>query len=116
VTGAHVPTRDPHALAARVRQLLIDQELRRRMGAEGSRRVARRYTWQQVAAETETVYERLLGGTAGADDEAPDVIDLREPVAAPMPEVSPQPLQRNAFWDGVHEDPWASEDTGRKDI
>jgi D-inositol-3-phosphate glycosyltransferase len=86
VTGAHVPPRDPQALAARVRQLLVDGQLRRRMGAEGSRRAGRRYTWQQVAAETETVYERLQRGRLRDDDDAPDVIDLRERVAAPTTE------------------------------
>jgi glycosyltransferase involved in cell wall biosynthesis len=117
VTGAHVPTRDPHALAARVRQLLINTELRRRMGTEGPRRVARRYTWQQIAAETETVYDRLLRGISTVDDETPDIIDLREPVAAPMPEGSAQPLRRNVSREDAHEDPWAGEDTGgRKDI
>ena len=92
MTGAHVPPKDPHALAARVRQLLIDPELRRRMGAEGSRR-AHRYTWEQVAAEAETVYERLLHGQP-SDDEGPDVIDLREPVAAPANESAQQPFHQ----------------------
>jgi glycosyltransferase involved in cell wall biosynthesis len=115
VTGAHVPARDPRALAARVRQLLTDAGLRRRMGAEASRRVPRRYTWQQVAAETETVYHRLLRGTPGADDETPDAIDLRDPVAAPIPEGASQPLWRNAIREGSHEDAWAGDDTGRKD-
>jgi type III pantothenate kinase len=92
VTGAHVPPKDPHALAARLRQLLGDAGLRGRMGVEGARRAALRYTWEQVAAETETVYERLLRGTPSGEEEAPDVIDLREPVAAPMPEGTPQPL------------------------
>jgi glycosyltransferase involved in cell wall biosynthesis len=92
VTGAHVPPRDPHALATRIRQLLIDPQQRRRMGAEGSRRAAR-YTWQRVAAETETVYERLLRGMP-SDDEGPDVIDLREPVAAPAKESAPQPFRQ----------------------
>jgi hypothetical protein len=78
-----VPPRDPRALAAGVRSLLLHPERRRRMGAEGARRVARRYTWQQVAAETETVYGRLLRGTP-SEEGAPDVIDLREPVAAPL--------------------------------
>jgi glycosyltransferase involved in cell wall biosynthesis len=82
-TGAHVPARDPHALAACVRSLLLHPEHRRRMGTEGARRVARRYTWQQVAAETETVYGRLLRGTP-SEESAPEVIDLRQPVAAPV--------------------------------
>jgi len=79
-TGAHVPARDPLALAAQVGALLRRPDLRRRMGAEGARRVSDRYTWQRVAAETETVYGRLLA-TAG-DDADPDVIDLREPVTS----------------------------------
>jgi type III pantothenate kinase len=79
-TGAHVPARDPLALAAQVGALLRRPDLRRRMGAEGARRVADRYTWQRVAAETETVYGRLLA-TPG-DDGDPDVIDLREPATS----------------------------------
>jgi len=82
-TGRHVPPRDPQALASGVRDLMLHAQRRRRMGDEGARRVARRYTWQRVAAETEAVYEHVLRG--GPDrDGAPDVIDLREPVAAPV--------------------------------
>jgi glycosyltransferase involved in cell wall biosynthesis len=95
VTGAHVPPKDPQALAARLRQLLIDEGQRRRMGAEGSRRTALRYTWQQVAAETETVYGRILRGTRSGEEETADVIDLREPVSAPVPEGTSQPLRDN---------------------
>jgi glycosyltransferase involved in cell wall biosynthesis len=95
VTGAHVPARDPRALAERVRGLLAHREGLRRMGAEGARRVADRYTWQQVACETETVYRRLLGGTSSG----PDVVDLREPVAAPVREGRPYPLRGG--WDPV---------------
>jgi glycogen synthase len=95
VTGAHVPARDPRALAERVRGLLAHREGLRRMGAEGARRVADRYTWQQVACETETVYRRLLGGTSSG----PDVVDLREPVAAPVREGRPYPLR--GAWDPV---------------
>jgi type III pantothenate kinase len=82
-TGAHVPARDPHALATCVRSLLLRPEVRRRMGVAGAQRVGRRYTWQQVAAETETVYGRLLSD-APSDESAPEVIDLREPVTAPV--------------------------------
>jgi hypothetical protein len=66
-----------------VRSLLLRPEVRRRMGVAGAQRVGRRYTWQQVAAETETVYGRLLSD-APSDESAPEVIDLREPVTAPV--------------------------------
>jgi glycosyltransferase involved in cell wall biosynthesis len=82
-TGAHVPAHDPRQLADRVRDLMLDPQRRRQMGADGARRVARRYTWQRIAAETEAVYGQLLRGSSDGDD-TPDVIDLREPVTAPV--------------------------------
>jgi D-inositol-3-phosphate glycosyltransferase len=59
VTGLHVPPGDPAALAAAARRLLADDRLRAAMGRAGVRRVARDYTWERVAAETDAVYERL---------------------------------------------------------
>jgi type III pantothenate kinase len=82
-TGVHVPAHDPRLLADRIRDLMHQPQQRRQMGVEGARRVARRYAWQRVAAETEAVYEHLLRGTSDGDG-APDVIDLREPVTAPV--------------------------------
>jgi hypothetical protein len=95
VTGAHVRPREPHALAVAVQSLLARPERLRRMGAEGARRVVDRYTWDQVADETQTVYERLLG--AVPRHEPPDVVDLREPVAAPVHDGAPHPLRGS--WD-----------------
>jgi D-inositol-3-phosphate glycosyltransferase len=60
VTGLHVPPRRPDALAATLRRLLADPELRRSLGAAAAGRVRDRYTWARVAAETEAVYERLV--------------------------------------------------------
>jgi glycosyltransferase involved in cell wall biosynthesis len=118
VTGAHVPPRDPAALARSVRVLLAHPQRLRQMGTEGARRVAARYTWQQVAAETETVYDRLLRGGHERDDETPDVIDLREPVALlerqhPQPARDPWPAHGEP--DGA---PASSLDdtSGRKDL
>jgi type III pantothenate kinase len=96
VTGAHVRARDPHGLAQTLRWLLAHPEHLRRMGSEGARRVADHYTWDQVATETQTVYQRLLGENPSAT-EASDVIDLREPVAAPVPDGRPYPLR--GAWD-----------------
>jgi D-inositol-3-phosphate glycosyltransferase len=60
VTGAHVPPRDPDRLAAVFAELLADPERRAAMGAAGLQRVTSRYSWRQVAADTEEVYERLV--------------------------------------------------------
>lgn len=59
VTGAHVPPRDPHALAATVRALLADPDVRARMGAEAAR-WAGRYAWSRVARDTLAVYEDMV--------------------------------------------------------
>ena len=59
VTGLHVPPRDPAALAVALRHLLADPDGRAEMGRAGLRRVADRYSWQRVAADTEAVYARL---------------------------------------------------------
>jgi glycosyltransferase involved in cell wall biosynthesis/phosphoheptose isomerase len=58
-SGAHVPPRDPAALAARLDQLLADPATLRRMGEAGVRRARDTYSWDRVAAETEAVYHRL---------------------------------------------------------
>jgi glycosyltransferase involved in cell wall biosynthesis len=64
VTGLHVPPRDPQRLARTLTELLADPARLERLGRNGSRR-ARRYGWDDVAAETETVYRSLIArGTA----------------------------------------------------
>jgi len=55
-TGLHVPPRDPPALAAALRRLLDDADLRRRMGARGRLRATGRYGWDSVAAATVDTY------------------------------------------------------------
>jgi glycosyltransferase involved in cell wall biosynthesis len=65
-TGLHVPPDDPAALAAAARRLLADDRLRASMGRAGERRVLQRYTWDQVAEDTETVYRRLVPAGAAA--------------------------------------------------
>ncbi|HEY3001032.1 MAG TPA: glycosyltransferase [Kribbellaceae bacterium] len=59
VTGVHVPPRDPGTLAGVLGDLLADPARREAMGRAGMARVAERYTWPRVAADTEHVYEQL---------------------------------------------------------
>jgi phosphatidyl-myo-inositol alpha-mannosyltransferase len=60
-TGVTVPPGDEAALTEAVVQLLADEPRRERLG-EGARRVAvERYSWDDVAARLEAVYERVAG-------------------------------------------------------
>ncbi len=56
--GLLVPPRKPRALAAALRRLLDDRELRLRLAEQGLKTV-RRYGWDHVAAEIESVYEEV---------------------------------------------------------
>jgi glycosyltransferase involved in cell wall biosynthesis len=49
----------PEAIAARVLALLDDPAAARRMGAAGRAKVAARYSWPAIAAETERIYGAL---------------------------------------------------------
>jgi glycosyltransferase involved in cell wall biosynthesis len=60
VTGLLVPPRDPDAVAAAVRTLLADTDLRARFGAAASRRAVERYDWSRIAADTEAAYETVI--------------------------------------------------------
>ncbi len=64
VTGVHVPPHDPETLTGALRQLLDDEPLRRRLGAEGVRRVHERYTWRRVADGAVAAYQETIPGTA----------------------------------------------------
>ena len=64
VTGLLVPPRDPSQLADRIRYLLADPARRRVLGAAAAARVRSRYSWAQVAAETEAIYAGLRQGRA----------------------------------------------------
>jgi D-inositol-3-phosphate glycosyltransferase len=73
-TGLLVPARDPAALAAALRQLLMNPERRVEMGRAARRRVEREFTWPVVAHRTEALYRELLAATA----------DRRLPTAEPI--------------------------------
>lgn len=59
-TGFLVPPRDPEALAERLRQLLVNPDLRNKMGHAARRRVEQEFTWPTVAERTAALYETLL--------------------------------------------------------
>ena len=60
VEGLLVDPDDPHVLALALRRLNEDAPLRKRLGEAGRARVAGRFTWDRVAAETEAFYAELL--------------------------------------------------------
>jgi glycosyltransferase involved in cell wall biosynthesis len=66
VTGLHVPPRRPDRVAAALRRLLGDDDLRRSLGEAGVRRARERYTWDAVAGATLAVYEQVLARGAGS--------------------------------------------------
>jgi len=55
-----VPPDDPGAYAAAIMRLLDDPELRRTMGAEGRRRIERKYNWQHEASHLLELYANLV--------------------------------------------------------
>jgi len=63
-TGVLVPPRNPDAVAAAVRRVVADPAARHRMGRAASRAVAARYSWDHVAAATESVYGDVVAPAA----------------------------------------------------
>ena len=60
VTGFVVPPRDPVALAAALRRLVADPNLRQRLGAAGRERVVRQFQVQETVDRTIAIYRDLL--------------------------------------------------------
>jgi glycosyltransferase involved in cell wall biosynthesis len=61
VTGFVVPPKDPEQLAARLERLLIDADLRRRMGEAGRARVAEMFSADVTAAAVSALYDEVQG-------------------------------------------------------
>jgi glycosyltransferase involved in cell wall biosynthesis len=59
-TGLLVPPADPSAMAAALRRVLDDTDLRERIGDRGRARVLERFTWRITAARTVEQYRALL--------------------------------------------------------
>lgn len=64
VTGLRVPPGDAPALAAALRQMLTDAELRRRCGEAGRARWAQHFSARTMCEATVALYRRLLGTAA----------------------------------------------------
>jgi len=58
--GILVPPADSEALAAAIRHLLHDRQLRKSMGEAGRQRVEELFSWEKAAQETLQVYQELL--------------------------------------------------------
>ena len=59
-TGLLVEPNDPEALVAAIRELLDNEELREKLGANGRQRVIERFTWQVTARGTAACYDAIL--------------------------------------------------------
>ena len=60
VTGMHVPPRDAEAVAVALRNLLSDDTRILALGAAGRKRMEARFSWDQVAADTERAYRKTI--------------------------------------------------------
>ncbi len=61
VTGFVVPNGEPELLGQHLIELLLDPQLRARLGSQGAE-IARSYSWDIIAARMLTVYNSLLDG------------------------------------------------------
>jgi glycosyltransferase involved in cell wall biosynthesis len=59
-TGILVPPKNPHALAAAIKTLLDNTELRWKMGVAGVERVQQYFTWAKSARATLDVYSEVI--------------------------------------------------------
>lgn len=68
VTGTLVPPREPRELADAAQELLADPALRRSYGSAGRKRVASRYSWNRIAADTQRIYHRVRAQLAETEE------------------------------------------------
>ena len=59
-TGILVPPADPPALAAAIKRLLADRQLRQRMGDAARKRIEESFSWEGAARKTLEVYQEVL--------------------------------------------------------
>ncbi len=59
-TGVFVPPADPPALAAAIKRLLADKQLRQRMGDAARKRIEDSFSWEVAAKKTLEVYQEVL--------------------------------------------------------
>lgn len=68
VTGLLVPPRDAVALADAIQRLLLDAELRERMGQAGRQLAEREFSIEKAVAAHLAVYRELMGAATGVHD------------------------------------------------
>ncbi len=61
------------AVAVKLRELLVDADLRARMGVAARQLVAERYTWERVGNQLELVYQQVLN--SNRSEKAPLIVD-----------------------------------------
>ena len=59
VSGFVVPPRNPEATAKAIEKLILDRDLREKMGGEGRKRVERLYDWANNVNQMIKIYEKL---------------------------------------------------------
>lgn len=59
VTGYVIPDGEPELLGNRLMELILDPQLRERMGRQASQ-LAQEYSWERIAAEIANLYEEVL--------------------------------------------------------
>jgi rhamnosyl/mannosyltransferase len=62
VTGLTVPPGDARALAEALHEIVSDDALRVRLGAQAAERAARDFTIARMVADTRAVYDEARGG------------------------------------------------------
>jgi glycosyltransferase involved in cell wall biosynthesis len=60
VTGFVVPPKNPEKAAAAIEKLILDKDLRMKMGRAGRERVAKLYNWEENVEQMIDIYESLL--------------------------------------------------------
>ncbi|SDT34704.1 glycosyltransferase family 4 protein [Actinoplanes derwentensis] len=70
LASLHVPPGDAGALAAAIGRLLDDGDLRRRLGAEGRKRVVEHFTWRRTAIRTAEWYSEAIAAKIQARESA----------------------------------------------
>ena len=63
-TGLLVPPGDPAALAAALRHLAADPDLRAQLGSAGCAHVREHFTWERIVAQWEACYDAARGAAA----------------------------------------------------
>jgi glycogen synthase len=77
------PEKFARDLAARINQLMRDQQLRERFGEAGRRRAEENFSWAAIAAKTTALYETLNPRHAGCHSERSEAATQRAKPARP---------------------------------